>query len=1585
MAVVRAGLEAAAISLWIAVCPDTDRRASNEDAVQAAISLMRLHLSRHLVPAWNQTGHLATSNAAANDNKTAIVDHAAGSGSPKKRRRSNGIGSNSNNNSGGGGSANASLTKDLKKVYKHILGTAQLQLQLMERLEQLVSGVALEDQQILMLTNGALFAMEIDCSTQSTAAVSSKNHTTPQLLASQLQTACISIVTAAFSRYPMHRETVLEDLFPLYLKLPTAKKSSRSLPVCYTSGPPGLQTLSRDLLGDLLSNAGGSGTGQHQPQPHVQMMTALVLSLVQSCVTRPVYVVGQEPVQDLQTAGCRLASGLGASQAVSDYFLANLLQRCARKGGAVEFRPILANLVEDLLLVLMVPAYPAADMLLFSLVRRVNQDLTLSRPKSAPALEATYLTTVFDVLGKVCGVEARILAAHRDGALKMTTDAPPMDDDGEFNLQCYCGEKRKDVFLVGCDDCKTYFHGTCVGICSDTPAEEDWFCDACRLARIAHRERREHRCLGDAAGFLDDAYAMRHSYLSTLVHRMGLPEIEDATHFHMARWAEELEQKGLALAEPNALPRKVVADVLRYWDGFDPSGEDLTEEGGKRAIVSLVASTSSLFLSFRNQIKFVLKLMSEESTPSLRKMSLKVIEKAVEGDPQLMLLPIVTKAVSRRLSDETISVREAAVSLVGSYVVQSPRVANTFHSSLMACLTDVGVSVRKRAVRIFQDILTSNPRYKGRSEACDVMLQCAADPKEEDGVRDLIHDLFTTLWLRDGDTIVSGSVVTTRVPSTSALNGTGSPHENSRGLIVGGTVHSSIVTPTPPAPSSKREQKIAVVQKRADVAAEQMMEVVKAGGNVEHLKTLLTKLMSNAADTDKGADRKNRTQKQCDQLTSSLFELLVLVEEERSHRAFRVGKDIAATLHTIVVFTELSPSSVLRHLDTVLPYLKADNGVSVDDEASIVGATCDIIFRLAPFLDQSDLERLAAGPIAKDLVQITYKFGPSTLASAIRALFALSDHLEEPGGGFFGKKLIDLAGTFYTYACKKDNIDDFSSVDEKIRSNTHRALTVLGAVCQNHKDAIDSSTWADEVESQNEDILPATELVWSNLTRACYRIFSQFLEKCDYSTKCAALRALGGIFVAQPRLMLKLEQIGLICDVMSDAAHPSLQLEALQCWQNILTAEEKRIDDGHAKAKMDADESITVSKRISGDQDGDATLFGGVLTNHAPRLFTMTQSQDRRIRFAALELLSLLLRQGLVNPNEAIPYLMALQGDVENNHIRSLALRLLMVEGEKRPDALRQQVSAGVKEAYAFQRAVYPKKGAVSALVTFQQGKHTDVQCVFGSLYKECLASSRKQRQGLFKNLLNLFDFSDVKKTTRSIIAKGKVQTSSSALDFPLLSFASQILAHLPYTTAGDPLLIIHHISLIVALQGAQVVDQFADLLRPFGLSSSDKYDEANASVDALERASRSKFPSRTQEARPMSLKDFDMSGFLELCGEAAALILLLRLKTFLRNLYNLSETRCLEYDPASKDPIGQKGISKAQLAKLFDSSIPMAMHSQTSQTTVDRDTLIRQYAEFRRLMREETSTDVRVETSDDDEKQSSTAKRSADEVSSDL
>jgi hypothetical protein len=106
-------------------------------------------------------------------------------------------------------------------------------------------------------------------------------------------------------------------------------------------------------------------------------------------------------------------------------------------------------------------------------------------------------------------------------------------------------------------------------------------------------------------------------------------------------------------------------------------------------------------------------------------------------------------------------------------------------------------------------------------------------------------------------------------------------------------------------------------------------------------------------------------------------------------------------------------------------------------------------------------------------------------------------------------------------------------------------------VCQYHDNALSSEEWELEVDSRDPPLHPK-KIDWLNLNFACYRLFSVYLQNCDPQTQCRAMQAFGGLFLAQPRLVLQLERIGLITDVMSENAALMLQLEALDCWMKIL-------------------------------------------------------------------------------------------------------------------------------------------------------------------------------------------------------------------------------------------------------------------------------------------------------------------------------------------------------------------------------------------------------------------------------------------------
>jgi hypothetical protein len=65
-------------------------------------------------------------------------------------------------------------------------------------------------------------------------------------------------------------------------------------------------------------------------------------------------------------------------------------------------------------------------------------------------------------------------------------------------------------------------------------------------------------------------------------------------------------------------------------------------------------------------------------------------------------------------------------------------------------------------------------------------------------------------------------------------------------------------------------------------------------------------------------------------------------------------------------------------------------------------------------------------------------------------------------------------------------------------------------------------------------------------------MFRRYLARGDSATKCASLRALMGLFVSQPRLMLLLEQDRLLATVLSEKDDLNLCLTALQSLRRIL-------------------------------------------------------------------------------------------------------------------------------------------------------------------------------------------------------------------------------------------------------------------------------------------------------------------------------------------------------------------------------------------------------------------------------------------------
>lgn len=340
------------------------------------------------------------------------------------------------------------------------------------------------------------------------------------------------------------------------------------------------------------------------------------------------------------------------------------------------------------------------------------------------------------------------------------------------------------------------------------------------------------------------------------------------------------------------------------------------------------------------------------------------------------------------------------------------------------------------------------------------------------------------------------------------------------------------------------------------------------------------------------------------------------------------------------------------------------------------------------------------------------------------------------------------------------------------------------------------------------------------------------------------------------------------------------------------------------------------------------------------------------MRLGALQLLGIALRQGLLNPNEVVPHLFALQGELGSGEIRELALKLLTTEGEKRPDVLRRRMAAGVKQAFEFQRQVYPTEKLPSGVLSVVKGSGaTTHTSIFQQIFQQWIGKQRKLRESIYKSLVRLFDFE-----TLNDYAEPNV---------PLLAFVAQVLAHLPYSSALDPLYIIHQATQIVVLQGVPLQEQMATVLRCVELSDPDAMAASNTGPDPLEVAARKKFPSKTPDAEKLQSDDNVLKQFMALCQRGRVISLLLRMKSFLMKVYNLSTARCLEYDPTVKERPSDRNTPKAGCNELFNTK------DASFDTGTGIDNLIRNYAQFRSLMRDDQvqaeSVEVAIEQTADE------------------
>uniref|UniRef100_A0A0E0AF42 Sister chromatid cohesion protein n=1 Tax=Oryza glumipatula TaxID=40148 RepID=A0A0E0AF42_9ORYZ len=127
-------------------------------------------------------------------------------------------------------------------------------------------------------------------------------------------------------------------------------------------------------------------------------------------------------------------------------------------------------------------------------------------------------------------------------------------------------------------------------------------------------------------------------------------------------------------------------------------------------------------------------------------LSLLLVSSIVEADPEVLGDKRVQSAVEGRFCDSAISVREAALELVGRHIASHPDVGLKYIEKVAERIKDTGVSVRKRAIKIIRDLCASNPNTDTTRAFVEIISRVN---DEESSVQDLVCKTFYELWFEE--------------------------------------------------------------------------------------------------------------------------------------------------------------------------------------------------------------------------------------------------------------------------------------------------------------------------------------------------------------------------------------------------------------------------------------------------------------------------------------------------------------------------------------------------------------------------------------------------------------------------------------------------------------------------------------------------------------------------------------------------------------------------------------------------------------------------------------------------------------------
>ncbi|XP_042660927.1 nipped-B-like protein isoform X3 [Tyto alba] len=575
---------------------------------------------------------------------------------------------------------------------------------------------------------------------------------------------------------------------------------------------------------------------------YIQMVTALVLQLIQCVVHLPSAekdTNSEEESNKKVDQDVFITNSYETAMRTAQNFLSIFLKKCGSKQGEEDYRPLFENFIQDLLSTVNKPEWPAAELLLSLLGRLlVHQFSNKSTEMALRVASLDYLGTVAARLRKDA-VTSKMDQGSIARILKQVSGGEDEIQQLQKALLDYLDENTEtDASLVFSR--KFYI--------------AQWFRDTTMETEKAIKSQKDE-------------------------------DSSEGTHH-----AKDVETTGQIMHRAESRKkflRSIIKTAPSQFSTLLKMNSDTVDYEDACLIVRYLASMRPFAQSFDIYLTQILRVLGENAI-AVRTKAMKCLSEVVAVDPSILARLDMQRGVHGRLMDNSTSVREAAVELLGRFVLCRPQLAEQYYDMLIERILDTGISVRKRVIKILRDICIEQPTFPKITEMCVKMIRRVND---EEGIKKLVNETFQKLWF----------------------------------------------TPTP------HHDKEAMTRKILNIT-----DVVAACRDTGY--DWFEQLLQNLLKSEEDASYKP-VKKACTQLVDNLVEHILKYEESLSdsdNKGVNSGR-LVACITTLFLFSKIRPQLMVKHAMTMQPYLTTK--CSTQNDFMVICNVAKILELVVPLME----------------------------------------------------------------------------------------------------------------------------------------------------------------------------------------------------------------------------------------------------------------------------------------------------------------------------------------------------------------------------------------------------------------------------------------------------------------------------------------------------------------------------------------------------------------------------------------------------------------------------------------------------------